>query len=71
MLKLTNPNTMALTGVTLEDNFPVLGSSSTPAFVVGSGTSSNDCAGTLTASENTAQVTLTGGTIPAGGACII
>ena len=71
VLKLTNPNTMALTGVTLEDNFPVLGSSSTPAFVVGSGASSNDCHGALTASENTAQVTLTGGTIPAGGACII
>jgi uncharacterized repeat protein (TIGR01451 family) len=61
---ITNPNsTVALTGVTVTDTLPF------PGLTVATGSSSGCGGGTVTTTAPS-TITLTGGTIPAGGNCI-
>jgi fimbrial isopeptide formation D2 family protein/uncharacterized repeat protein (TIGR01451 family) len=63
---LTNPNsTVALTGVGFTDNFPAGLEVATPPGA------SDPCGGTFTATAGATSVSLTDGTIPAGGTCVI
>ncbi|HEY6333083.1 MAG TPA: hypothetical protein VI756_27415 [Blastocatellia bacterium] len=63
---LTNPNTtVALTGVGFTDNFPTGLEVATPADA------SDPCGGTFTATPGATSVSLSDGTIPAGGNCMI
>lgn len=61
-ITLTNPNTtVAITGAAFTDTYPV--------NLVNNGGLVNNCGGTTTAGAST--LTLTGGTVPAGGSCTI
>lgn len=64
-ITLTNPNTtVAITGAAFTDTYPV--------NLVNNGGLVNNCGGTTTAgAANPGTLTLTGGTIPAGGSCTI
>ena len=65
-LTITNPNTgTALTGVAFTDTYPAGLVNTTPA------STSNTCGGTLTATDGSGSVSLTDGTIAAGGSCTI
>ena len=65
-LTLTNSNPSALTGVSFTDSFPAgLVVAATPAL-------SNSCAGSITgATASSNSLTLTAGTIPASGTCVL
>jgi uncharacterized repeat protein (TIGR01451 family) len=62
-LTLTNPNIIALTGAVLMDSLPA---NLTVALVPNASTT---CGGIVTATASASSVTLTGGTITAGGSC--
>jgi len=65
-ITLTNPNTLALTGVGFTDTYPAgLVNGSAPVLV------SNTCGGTVTAAPGAGSLALAGGTIPASGSCAI
>jgi uncharacterized repeat protein (TIGR01451 family) len=66
---LTNPNSVALTGVAFTDNYPT-----TPANLTNQtgGTLGNTCGGTAARTTGAPfRLTLTGGTIPANGSCTV
>jgi hypothetical protein len=64
-ITLTNPNATALTGVAFTDSFPTnLVNASTP-------NAATTCGGTVVAVPSGATLALTGGTVPAGGACTV
>lgn len=64
-ITLTNPNTTAITGVTFTDIYPVnMLNAASPALT-------NSCGGTATAAPSTGSMSLSGGTIPASGSCIL
>ncbi|MBS1796884.1 MAG: cadherin-like domain-containing protein, partial [Acidobacteria bacterium] len=65
-LTITNPNTgAALAGVGVVDNFPTgLEVNTTPA-------ATNSCGGTFAPTAAATSVTLSGGSIPAGGSCAV
>jgi uncharacterized repeat protein (TIGR01451 family) len=65
-LTLTNPNTQAITGVNVTDNYPATGMVNGSSNVV-----SNTCGGTVTASPGGKSVALAGGVIPGNGNCAI
>lgn len=76
-ITLTNPsgNTGAITGVNFTDSYPTNGgsgtmvnTSSTSAF---DASSSSGCSGTVSGTSGSGTLTLTGGSIPAGGSCVI
>ena len=63
-ITLTNPNsTVAVLTAPLVDTFP------SGVFVVGN--ANNTCGGTVTAIPNSSTVTLTGGSIPINGSCVV
>ena len=67
-ITLSNPNSVALTGVAFTDNYPGgLVNTGTPAGAI----SGAGCSGTVTASANGTALVLSGGTLPAGGSCDI
>lgn len=64
-ITLTNPNTTAITGATFTDTYPAnMLNASSPALT-------NTCGGTATAAPSTNTLSLSGGTIPASGSCIL
>ena len=67
-ITISNPNSVAATGVALTDNYPGgLVNTGTPnASISGAG-----CSGSVTAAANGAALSLTGGSVPAGGSCTI
>jgi uncharacterized repeat protein (TIGR01451 family) len=67
-ISLSNPNTVAITGVAFNDVYPLgLVNTSTPAAAItGAG-----CSGTVTATANGTALLLTGATLPANGSCDI
>ena len=64
-LTLTNPNTIALTGVAVTDTYPAQITNATPA------NGATSCGGTASATDGGGSVSLTGGTIPASGNCTV
>ena len=67
-ITLTNPNATAVTGVAFADNYPAgIVNNDLPAGPA----LSNTCGGTATALPSGTSVTLSGGTIPAGGSCTV
>jgi uncharacterized repeat protein (TIGR01451 family) len=63
-ITLTNPNAVAITGVAFTDTYPV--------NLVNNGGLVNNCGGSATAGAgNPGTLTLSAGTIPAGGSCTI
>jgi uncharacterized repeat protein (TIGR01451 family) len=67
-ITLTNPNTVAVTGASFNDAYPVgLVNTATPAgAIAGVG-----CSGTVTATANGTALVLSGATLPASGSCDI
>lgn len=64
-ITLTNPNSIPVTGVSFTDNYPTnLKNAATPALT-------NTCGGTAMAAAGGASLSLSGGTIPAGGSCTV
>ena len=67
-ITLTNPNAVAITGVAFNDVYPSgLVNTSTP----GGAMSGAGCSGTVTAAANGTSLVLSGGSVPAGGSCLI
>ena len=67
-ITLSNPNAVALTGVSFNDVYPGgLLNTATPAGTL----SGAGCTGTVTAAANGAALVLTGATLPASGSCDI
>ena len=67
-ITLSNPNFVAVTGVSLSDNYPSgLVNTGTPlGSLTGAG-----CSGTVTANAGGAALSLTGATLPASGSCVL
>lgn len=64
---LTNPNTMAITGVAFTDTYPANMINTATA----TSSATNTCGGTMTLTNGGAFVSLSGGIIPASGSCSI
>jgi mucin-19 len=67
-ITLTNPNAVAINGVSLTDSYPggLLNTGTPSAAITGAG-----CTGTVVAAANDTSLGLTGATLPAGGSCDI
>lgn len=64
-ITLTNPNTAAITGVAFTDTYPAsMLNASMPNLA-------NSCGGTVTAAASASTLSISGGTIPALGSCVL
>jgi uncharacterized repeat protein (TIGR01451 family) len=66
-ITLTNPNSIAATGVAFTDSYPTV-----PAGLVNAAAAATpQCGGTVTAASGGTSLALSGGTIPANGSCTV
>jgi uncharacterized repeat protein (TIGR01451 family) len=69
-ITVSNPNAVPLSGIALTDSYPLDGSGNPAMWNTPSGALlANSCNGNVVAASGASAVTLTGGSIPANGAC--